>query len=357
MTDFLIRAALWQIPTMVINSNKPVPELESSKLTMNAMNNLTAHERFRVLEEQVDDAARAFAARPPRAGERVVDVFVAPEYLFARSDVQHFNDEATKDRVCALLEALSARHPTMLLVPGTIAWLQPGLRSNFLAQWFLADRGKRALSARKTARGLVDSETKGLKDARKDGAAYWLGRNTAYIYRGGKRLLKYDKRHDGSEVSGADGARVYFAPGEIDSYFAADGLEFCLQICAEHGSLPSRAADVQIVIASSHPLREKQGHVRLNGFLLHADAIYKPAAKQFTGAGWVDVAAQSRVGASPLSVADIADRAKRGLEAMPATMAATKGDKTIEDAVARRLDTATTQLGGEVAYYALTYTK
>ena len=99
MTDYLIRAALWQIPTMVINANKPVPELESSKLTMNAMNNLAAHERFRLLEDQVDDAVLAFARRPPAAGEKVVDLFVAPEYLFARSDVVHFNDEATKDRL------------------------------------------------------------------------------------------------------------------------------------------------------------------------------------------------------------------------------------------------------------------
>jgi predicted amidohydrolase len=357
MTDYVIRAALWQIPTSVINSNKPAGELTSSKLTMNAMNNLTAHERFRLLEEQVDDAAIAFRARPAQPGERVIDLFVAPEYLFARSDVVHFNDEATKDRVCLLLEALSKKHPTIVLVPGTIAWLQPGLRSNFVARLFLENRGSRALRARKTAQGLVVAETKALKSARDDGNAYWLGRNTSYIYHAGKRLLKYDKRHDGSEVSGADGARVYFAPGETDSYFTVDGLEFCLQICAEHGSLPPRASDVQIVIASSHPLREKQGHVRMNGYLLHADAILKPAAKRFANGAWVEITAQARAGASPLSAAEIADRAKRGLEAMPATVIAAKGDKTTADAEARRIATATSQLGGEVAYYVLPYTK
>lgn len=356
MTDYLIRAALWQIPTMVINVNKPVPELESSKLTKNAMNNLAAHERFRLLEEQVDDAAQAFSRRPPQAGEHVVDLFVAPEYLFARSDVIHFNDEATKDRVCGLIEALSQRHPTMVIVPGTIAWLQPGLRSNFLARLFLEDRGKRALRARKTASGITRTDTKGLKDARKDGNSYWLGRNTAYIYHNGKRLLKYDKRDDGSEVSAADGQRVYFAPGEKDSYFTVDGLEFCLQICAEHGSQPPRPADVQIVIASSHPLRENRGNVRDGGYLLHADAILKPSAKQFVRGAWIDVTAQSRAAASPLTAAEIADRARRGLEAMPATINAAKGDTSIQDAKARRLATAATELGGEIAYYALTYT-
>src|SRR3982750_15671 len=35
MTDFLIRAALWQIPTMVLSPKIAAPELESSKLTMN----------------------------------------------------------------------------------------------------------------------------------------------------------------------------------------------------------------------------------------------------------------------------------------------------------------------------------
>ena len=114
---------------------------------------------------------------------------------------------------------------------------------------------------------------------------------------------------------------------------------------------------MQIVIASSHPLREKQGNVRANGYLLHADAILKPAAKRFTSGAWVEVTAQGRAAASPLSAAEIADRAKRSLEAMPATILSTKGDKTVEDAVARRLATATTQLDGEIAYYALTYTK
>ena len=357
MTDYLIRTALWQIPTMVINPTMQAPERESSKLTLNALNTLGAQERFRLLENQVDDAATAFAACRPRAGEQVIDLFVAPEYLFARGDSSHFNDEATKDRVCTWLESLSTRYPTMVVVPGTVAWLQPGLRSNFVAQLFLEDRGKRALRARKTARGLVASETQGLMAARDDGKSYWLGRNTVYIYRAGKRLLKYDKRHDGGEVNQADGARVYFAPGSADSYFTVDGLEFCLQICAEHGSKPSRPADVQIVIASSHPLREKQGHVRADGYLLHSDAILKPAAKRFTNGAWIDVTAQSRKGASPLAAAEIADRAKRGLEAMPATISTAKGDKTIEDAVARRLATATTELGGEVAYFALTYTR
>jgi predicted amidohydrolase len=357
MTDYLIRAALWQIPTMVINANKPVPELESSKLTMNAMNNLAAHERFRLLEDQVADAVLAFARRPPAAGEKVVDLFVAPEYLFARSDVVHFNDEATKDRLCVLIEGLSKRHPTMVFVPGTIAWLQPGLRSNFVARLLLEDRGKRALRARQSAHGLSAAETQGLTSARSDGKAYWLGRNTSYIYHNGKRLLKYDKRHDGGEVSSADGQRVYFSPGEKDSYFTVDGLEFCLLICAEHGSTPPRPADIQIVIASSHPLRQNHGNVRADGYLLHADAILKPSAKRFAAGAWVDVAAQARAAATPLTAAEIADRGRRGLEAMPATMSAAKGDKTIQDAEARRLATAATQLGGEIAYFALTYTK
>ena len=42
---------------------------------------------------------------------------------------------------------------------------------------------------------------------------------------------------------------------------------------------------------------------------------------------------------------------------MPATMSAVKGDRTIQNAEARRLATAATQLGGEIAYFALTYTK
>jgi len=158
-------------------------------------------------------------------------------------------------------------------------------------------------------------------------------------------------------VSAADGQRVYFAPGEKDSYFTVEGLEFCLQICAEHGSLPPRPADVQIVIASSHPLRDNKGNVRADGYLLHADAILKPSAKRFASGAWVEVTAQSRGGASPLSAADIADRAKRGLEAMPAKINKALGDTSLQDAEARRLATATTQLGGEIAYYALTYTK
>lgn len=357
MTDYLLRVALWQIPTMVIASNKPQPERTASMLTMNALNTLDAQERFRALETQVGLAATAFARQAPQAGQRVLDVFVAPEYLFARSDAEHFQTEATKDLLCGSLKALSERHPSVLLIPGTIAWAQPGLRSNFVASLFKRDRGKRALSNRKKATGIQDSETAALKTARGDGAAYMLGRNTVYVYRAGKRILKYDKRDDGAEVTGADGNRVFFAPGDRDGYFTVDGVDFSLQICAEHGHPPAKVADAQLVISSSHPLRTQNGKVRADGYLMHADAVLAPKVMRFANAAWTEVTAQSTATGSPLTAAEIADRSQRAQAAMPAKINTAKGDRTVEDAVARRMATESTQLGGRVHYYALTYQK
>ena len=102
MAEYFLRVALWQLPTMVSNAPDAAP---------NVVAKLGHDERCRLLEERLKAAARVFAGLDPPPGASVVDVFAAPEYLFAASATTHFVDVATKDRILAKLTEMTDAIP------------------------------------------------------------------------------------------------------------------------------------------------------------------------------------------------------------------------------------------------------
>ncbi len=287
-----------------------------------------------------------------RQGRRVFDIFVAPEYFFAHGDQEHFITSAEKDRVCELLRKLSLRHPAFLIIPGTVAWKQKAIRSNVITQLVCTDRGLRAQTRRDARVGTFsDRQKQAFTSARQSGDQYWLAQNSIYGYHGGERVLKYHKRNDGGEVNANDGARVFWVPGDRESYFSLQGLEFGVQICAEHGSKLSRAVHVQIVIASSHPLLPGNSNLHQGGCMMHADAMLEPAVLQDVGGVMQRLGTAGTATASPLSAAEIQRRTAAAAQYLPAKADASKGI-TATAAAAQRQQVEASRLGGRMYYFA-----
>src|SRR5262245_11065395 len=95
MTTF-IRCALWQIPTFVVTRDEIA--------TVDALNAFhrdcaSAENRCNVLDEVAKFSSKVFRGMQPPPGAAVIDLFVAPEYLFAKSGSVHFFDRAEKDLI------------------------------------------------------------------------------------------------------------------------------------------------------------------------------------------------------------------------------------------------------------------
>jgi hypothetical protein len=291
MAEYFLRAALWQLPTMV--SNAP----DGAR---NVVAELTHDERCRLLEERLKAASRIFASIEPPSGATVIDVFAAPEYLFAASAITHFVDVSTKDRILAKLKQMTERYPQVLLFPGTIAWKKPMKESGTFGK----NRSKTAYrrlenmtATHASGKGNYDQHKDRLDKARADRTlkGTFFAQNTAYVMRGGRLVLKYHKLADGGEVFKEDreDGMVIWVPGERKAAFTIDGLDVGLEICAERGAGILRKMgvgelDVHVMISASHPANESTTLARNGGYLLHADAHHPPAAYR-RGAGGVTV--------------------------------------------------------------------
>ncbi len=277
MPTYHLRIALWQLPTMVTNAPDGAP---------NTVADLSHDERCRRLEERLAAADRIFKGMPAPAGARTLDLFAAPEYLFALSAALHFVDVQTKDRILEKLKGMTRRFPNILLFPGTVAWKKPMKE----AGWFGKDRSKDAyrrlaLMTQKhpTGRGNYDQHKERLDGA--DKRTTYFAQNTAYVMKNGKVLLKYHKMADGGEVFREDrqDGMVIWVPGERKGTFQVEGLDVGLEICAERGAEILQKwdvsdLDIHVLISASHPSGTVPARTREGGYLLHADANHPPAA-------------------------------------------------------------------------------
>lgn len=281
MAEYFLRAALWQLPTTVSNAPGGAPNVVAS---------LSHDERCRLLEERLKASSRVLASIEPPPGATVVDVFAAPEYLFAATAVTHFVDVATKDRILEKLTQMSERHPGILLFPGTIAWKKPMKESGAFGK----NRSKSAYrrlavmtATHAVGKGNYDQHKERLDQARKDRTlkGTYFAQNTAYVMRAGRLVLKYHKVADGGEVFREDreDGMVVWVPGERKAAFSVDGLEVGLEICAERGAGILRKMgvgelDLHVMISASHPSNESTTLARSGGYMLHADSYHPPAA-------------------------------------------------------------------------------
>ena len=280
----------------------------------NALGTLSMQERMNLLGAVVKQAYERIAGGFIRSlPDSISDVpprwalmFVAPEYLFARSDTAHLITEAEKREVVLRLQALSRHWPELVLIPGTIAWKKPAVRP--VDERFRKDpqTGKRTgsektrdrlgkFSERVTREGVerrvlaehvVDQRNAGLgpnarrlaettrredviveRDKAVDDAARavakmksnlalapqhcFLARNTLYAFYNGAEVGRYHKRADYKEVfAGEDGGGfVIFEPGVpgdgCGSRFEVKGIRFGVEICKDHavGYLSQRSIE------------------------------------------------------------------------------------------------------------------
>lgn len=297
MADYRINMALWQVPTLVVNTGVD-NDNQYQRTLANTIAATALDQRVALLRKRIDKADAFFSTTPGPVKRRPVTVFAAPEYLFARSASEHFITETEKDDIVDALRLISRDFPHILLFPGTIAWAketQPG-----------APETKHALAQHKLAGTAVYSQNDldALKNAQKKKKnRFSLARNTCYVMHGGELLLEYHKRDNGNEVHPAsDGTDVYFVHGARDSVFDAEGLTFGLKVCAEVRTDLPRMVDVQVVISASHRVTDTSMQLKPGGYCGHADAIVKPSVRRHEEGRYVEVSAdKSRHGGGPIT--------------------------------------------------------
>lgn len=287
MKHYFLRVALWQLPTMVSNAPDGAP---------NNVEHLSHDERCRQLEERLAAANALFEGMAAPAGATVVDLFAAPEYLFADSATRHFVDAPTKDRILEKIRAMTLRYPNILLFPGTVAWKKPMHETRTFLNKDRSRRAHRRLDSMTnkyaTGKGNYDQHKNRLTAALANDDEVYYAQNTAYVMRRGKVVLKYHKMADGGEVFREDreDAMVVWVPGNRKGTFTLDGLKFGLEICAERSARMLDVwnvgdVDVHVMIAASNKPSPNTASISQDGYLLHADSNLPPAAYQRKGGG------------------------------------------------------------------------
>lgn len=249
---------------------------DHSMLTMrNMVGQLAHHDRYRLLKDVVATAVGLMPAPP--LGTQVLRMFLAPEYLFARSHDRHVVHPDTHTHVLADLAKLSTRHPTVLFFPGTVAYCKPmiGGGKNRTAKY------ANVVHANPHApQHLV------------------VAHNTAYVFHNGAKVFKYRKMEDAAEVNPNEslGGRMVFVPGPGPGVFTspAPALQIGIEVCADHAaghlSHGHQALDVHVILSASTGFVAGHAAVREGGVVCHADATGAPAVYQKVHGQMVPVA-------------------------------------------------------------------
>lgn len=289
MAKYRINMALWQVPTMVVNSGNAAKDGHQRAL-LNTMADQSLEERMALLRKRVGKADAFFRNAPAPAKHTSVTVFAAPEYLFARNASEHFITEEHKDQLVKELIKLSADFPHVVLFPGTIAWKKAAVSPEDTRYPLLSARGQKARLQRAKGGTAVYSarDAKAFQRAQDSDDLYYLARNTCYVMHRGEIVLKYHKRDNGGETNReTDGEDVFFVHGARDGVFQAAGLSFGLKICAEVRTALTELVDVQVVISASSPLTPGDMQLRPGGYCCHADAIRPPTVWHRTKGNWL----------------------------------------------------------------------
>lgn len=343
MAEYRINMALWQVPTLVVNT--PAENENHYQRTLaNTMDDTPLDQRVALLRKRIGKADAFFRTTPGPVNRRTVTVFAAPEYLFARSASAHFVSESAKNGIVDELRAISRDFPHTVLFPGTIAWTKE--------TWPGTPETEHALVQHKLGGRSVysKSDMEALKDAqKKKKKSYFLARNTCYVMHGGELLLEYHKRDNGNEVHpGSDGSNVYFVHGSTDSVFDIEGLTFGLKICAEVRTDLPRLVDVQVVISASHPVTDTSMQLKPGGYCGHADAVFKPTVRRHEDGKYLEVGAdKKRLGGGPIT-------AKQARQRITQALSYKSEPKLLPDSAAYA--EKVTEMRGRARYYRLDYT-
>jgi hypothetical protein len=258
-------------------------------------------------------------------------LFVAPEYLFAASDAAHAVPQDTKVTIVQSLMALSGRYPNLLLVPGTIAWKKPVVRSKekmykksrlekYKERVEAAEKADIAAAERdferKNRQRILDSagdheriaylQSSGYRQIMLEGPVgdamrakqrsatmlenyqtakekCFIARNTAYGFYAGREVARYHKRGEYMEVfkDESDGGYVIYEPGGgpegAGDRFEVENVKFGIEVCLDHqlGFLAASAGaipDVHIIMSADTPLVSEHKMVADGGYVVHASS-------------------------------------------------------------------------------------
>jgi hypothetical protein len=271
--------------------------------------------RFGALSLAVQTAAARMNRIASLRGSAIQCVFVAPEYLFTElygnvPGNAHFLTRAMSDAgkqfVLGRLQLLSRTHPSILMVPGTVAWKKPFARVG--AEQFKKNPRTGLRTAVPKAEG---RDVKAHRSLIRQGAivgdpggphAVWRGdqtptiaekraditanvfthmmRNTAYVLHKGRVHFKYNKQGDFHEAIGD--ATTVFVPGDQVGTCVIEGVRFGFEICLDHNMsvlqrrARHRAVDpvqVHIITSAAVDNVSDNAHVTQRGYVVHASSV------------------------------------------------------------------------------------
>lgn len=180
---------------------------------------------------------------PPMPGS-TLRVFLAPEYFFRKrvaaceaAGISTAYSRVEKDRIVAEMQVMSRRLHNLLLIGGSVLWID-------------------------------------------DATGSVLVRHSVFAFHAGRLVKTYEKRSDCNELRPFESVprmAYAFRPGQADGMFAAAGLNFGLETCIDHdlGQLRSdgaRLLDVQVVISNTVAVNPHNVVTHGLGYVLHCNA-------------------------------------------------------------------------------------
>jgi hypothetical protein len=325
---FYLFTALWDVDT----------KIEHGGRTKNEVRHLDPMGRYRTLATVLQKAWRKMLGIQLDRGREILSsgadwlyLFVAPEYLFAASDKAHAVPQDTKETIVQSLMALSGHYPNLILVPGTIAWKKPVIRSKeklykktrlekYLERVQAAEKADIAAVHRDTDRKIKQRIAQNLEDkeqvTRLQSEEYrsmlleapladvtrakqrygtmvknletakekcFIARNTAYGFHRGREVARYHKRGEYMEVfktESEDGYVIYEpggGPEGAGDRFAVESVKFGIEVCLDHqlGFLSTSSGatpDVHIIMSADTPLVSEHKLVANGGYVVHASS-------------------------------------------------------------------------------------
>lgn len=271
-------------------------------LTINAQDNDDVQLRLNNLNARIHQANGEVGTRGTDFG-----IFIAPEYYFRLKEYRALNldensqklrysddvelnkyrtySKAQHDKVIASLKAVSKACPKLLIVPGTIFWLEE-----------ISSLGPFRAAAKKA-------------------------HNTAPIFFNGKSFI-YHKQKDAAEISRQEREMgIKFDQGDRDGTFSFSGIpnvQFGVEICADHNNevlkttCAAHPVDVQLLTScGATPLTQGLA-VRQGGYVVHADGacmnsmqIWRKGVYQLGLGGLAEIAAKTHFDTDYSSVYEI----------------------------------------------------
>jgi hypothetical protein len=257
----------------------------------------------------------------------ITSIFVAPEFLFTRSDDDRKEHSTTgvsrirRDAILGWLDKEAIGCPGMLIVPGTIVFkeditgrninkaiqakenlqhaMNPGqvqLPSrkrdikNYVT-WearrdkFATDPANENLSEREVSKKVFESQIEELTLAERILVQKmpeviersFLIKNRTYVYFDGKKVMSYGKKINADDYA-KDDAQGIFVPGKKAGVATIGKKQVGFEICADHSigtlkdHLSSTSLDLHIICSAEVPAEKSFFAAKEGGYVLHASA-------------------------------------------------------------------------------------